>query len=135
MPIVSAVRRSANQRLSSTPQEGIFFVQPSLSNTSLMSTPMTSLGAWLTLVGLLVTRTLHFSSITRNSYMISRYIMYGPLANGATITVFTFTPVYPIPLLADSRCAHRHLSPATPWPKTRTSAACATLAAWASPSA
>ena len=54
-PIVSAVRRSANQRVSSTPQEGIFFVQLPLSNMSLMSTPMTSSGAWLTSVGSLVT--------------------------------------------------------------------------------
>ena len=76
MPINSAVRCPTNQRVSSTPQEDIF-VQPSLSNTSLMSTPMTSLGPWLTLVGSLVTCMLHFSSTTCTSYMMSRYIVYG----------------------------------------------------------
>ena len=49
-PIVYAVRRPdlpANQMVSFTPQEGTFFVQPSLSDTSLMSIPMTSSGAGL----------------------------------------------------------------------------------------
>ncbi|EDR05414.1 uncharacterized protein LACBIDRAFT_329693 [Laccaria bicolor S238N-H82] len=48
-----------------------------------------------------------FSSITRNSQMTSRYIVYGPLANGVTTTVLTTS-------------------------RTTTSAACASLAAWAS---
>ena len=61
--------------------------------------------------------------------------MYSPLANGATIKVFKSTPIYPISLLADSRCTHHHPSPAMPWPRTMTSAACTTLAVWASPSA
>ena len=42
-----------------------------------MSTPITSSGPWLTLVGSLVTCMLHFSSTTCTSYMISRYIVYG----------------------------------------------------------
>jgi len=63
-----------------------------------MSTRTTSSRAWLTLVGSQVTRKFLSCSISRYSLAIyQRYIVYGPLANGVTTTVFESTPVYPTP--------------------------------------
>ena len=50
-------------------------------------------------VGSLVTRTIYSSSvlIVKYNHSGNRYIVYGPLANGVTTTVFESTPTYPTP--------------------------------------
>lgn len=58
----------------------------------------TSSPAWRMSVGSLVIREF-FSSLFNSAYHRSsgRYIVYGPLANGVSTTVFESTPVYPTP--------------------------------------
>ena len=62
---------------------------------------MTSLPAWLMWVGSRVTRKRSFflslKSSLKPSWWSPRYIVYGPLANGVTTTVFESTPTYPTP--------------------------------------
>ena len=66
-----------------------------MSSTSIQTT---SSLAWLTLAGSRVIREpfLHLLYFADPSPLFS-YIVYGPLANGVTTTVFESTPVYPTP--------------------------------------
>src|SRR6266436_5220773 len=58
----------------------------------------TSSGAWPTLVGSRVTRKCRCHSLRNAFYELPlSYIIYGPLANGVSTTVFESTPVYPTP--------------------------------------
>lgn len=64
---------------------------------SLTSTLMINLLAWLTLVGLPVIREHKPRIYHQDANYHIRYIVYGPLLNGVTTTVFESTPVYPTP--------------------------------------
>ena len=63
-----------------------------------MSIPMTGMLVWLMSAGSLGTRTfLRLASVFFGFSFLGSYIVYGPLANGSTTTVFESTPVYPTP--------------------------------------
>ena len=70
---------------------------------SSMSILMTDTPAWLTSVGSLDTRTFPLASpnfqYSNNLFLVylGSYIVYGPLSNGVTTTVFESTPIYPTP--------------------------------------
>jgi acetyl-CoA synthetase len=68
-----------------------------------MSILMTDTPAWLTSAGSLDTRTFPLASpffqYSNNTFFayLDSYIVYGPLSNGVTTTVFESTPIYPTP--------------------------------------
>lgn len=97
--------RPESRRASCTPQEGTSSVLPSPSSTSSTSTRTTSSPAWPTSAGSPATREFFFSLFPfplaprshSHAATSRRYIVYGPLANGVSTTVFESTPVYPTP--------------------------------------